>query len=97
MHGRPSLGYQLGLAVVAVVMVLLPAVYVGLVLLVGWGVWHHATSHFFLVQDGRAWWLGWPLWFGPLLVGEFLILSLVLPLLARGEPAPPAGQQNPSG
>ena len=33
MHGRPSLGYQLGLAVVAVVMVLLPAVYVGLVLL----------------------------------------------------------------
>ena len=49
MHGRPSLGYQLGLAVVAFVMVLLPALYVGLILLVGWGLWYHATSHFFLL------------------------------------------------
>ncbi len=90
MHGRPSIGYQLGLAVVAFVMVSLPAIYVGLILLVGWGVWYHATSHFFLVQGGHAWWLGWPLFFGPIFVGEFLILSMVLPLLAKGEPAPPA-------
>ena len=90
MHGRPSLPYQLGLAVVAFVMVSLPAIYVGLILLVGWGVWYHATSHFFLVQGGHAWWLGWPLFFGPIFVGEFLILSMVMPLLAKGEPAPPA-------
>lgn len=90
MHGRPSLSYRLGLAVVALVMVLLPAVYVGLILLVGWGVWYHATSHFFLVQGGRAWWFGWPLFFGPILVGEALILSMVKPLLAKGETAPPA-------
>ena len=90
MHGRPSLGYLLGLAVVAFVMVSLPAIYVGLILLVGWGVWYHATSHFFLVQGGHAGWLGWPLFFGPIFVGEFLIFSLVLPLLAKGEAAPPA-------
>ena len=39
----PSVPYQLGLAVVAFVMLLLPAIYVGLVLLVGGGVWYHAT------------------------------------------------------
>jgi hypothetical protein len=36
-RSRPSVPYQLGLAVVAFLMVLLPAAYVGLILLVGWG------------------------------------------------------------
>ncbi len=55
-RSRPSVLYQLGLAVVAVVMVLLPAIYVGLILLVGWGVWYHATNDFFILQGAGGSW-----------------------------------------
>ena len=52
-RSRPSVPYQLGLAVVAFVMVLLPAIYVGLILLAGWGVWYHATNDFFILQRSQ--------------------------------------------
>ena len=90
MNRRPSASYQIGLAVVAVVMVLLPAIYASLILLVGWGVWHHATSHFFLLRGEGGWWFRLPLYFGPMLAGQVLIISMVKPLLAGRPPAPPA-------
>ena len=37
-----SLPYKVGLAAVALVMVLLPIIYVGIIVLVAWGVYEHA-------------------------------------------------------
>ena len=88
-RSRPSVPYQLGLAVVAFVMVLLPAIYVGLILLAGWGVWYHATSHFSILLRGGAW-FGLFLYGGPIVVGLTLIAFMVKPLFAGRPPAPPA-------
>ena len=87
---RPSVRYQLGLAVVAFVMVLLPAIYVGLILLVGWGVWYHATNDFFLLQGTGGSWFRLLLYFGPIFAGLVVILFMVKPLFAGRPPAPPA-------
>jgi Zn-dependent protease with chaperone function len=88
--GRPSVPYQLGLAVVAFVMVLLPAVYTGLILLAGWGVWHHATNDFFILQGTGGWLFRLLLYFSPIVVGLILIVFMVKPLFAGRPPAPPA-------
>ena len=53
---RVSVIYQLALTLVAFMMVLLPLIYVGIVGLVGWGVYYHATENLALFDDvgGRA-------------------------------------------
>ena len=89
-RSRPSVSYQVGLAVVAFVMVLLPAIYVGLILLAGWGVWYHATNDFFILQGTSGLWFGLLLYFGPIVVGLVVILFMVKPLFAGRPPAPPA-------
>jgi Zn-dependent protease with chaperone function len=89
-RSRPSVLYQLGLAVVAVVMLLLPAIYVGLIVLVGWGVWYHATNDFFLLRGAGGLWLTLLPYFGPILAGLVVILFMVKPLFAGRPPAPPA-------
>lgn len=90
MKSRPSVSYQLGLAVVAFVMVLLPAIYVGLILLAGWGVWHHATNDFFILQETCGSWFGLLFYVGPIIVGLTVIVFMVKPLFARRLPPPPA-------
>ena len=89
-RSRPSVLYQLGLALVAVVMVLLPAIYVGLIGLVGWGVWYHATNDFFLLREAGGLWFTVLPYFGPILAGLVVILFMVKPLFAGRPPAPPA-------
>jgi Zn-dependent protease with chaperone function len=89
-RSRPSVPYQLGLAVVAFLMVLLPAAYVGLILLVGWGVWYHATNDYLVLQRTSGSWFTLVLYFGPIAVGLIVILFMVKPLFARRPPAPPA-------
>jgi Zn-dependent protease with chaperone function len=89
-RSRPSVPYQLGLAVVAFLMVLLPAIYVGLILLAGWGVWYHATNDFFILQRASGLWFGPLFYFGPIVVGLIVILFMVKPLFAGRRPAPPA-------
>jgi Zn-dependent protease with chaperone function len=89
-RSRPSVPYQLGLAVVAFLMMLLPALYVGLILLAGWGVWYHATNDFFILQGASGLWFGLLFYFGPIVVGLIVILFSVKPLFAGRRPAPPA-------
>ena len=89
-RSRPSVHYQLGLAVVAFVMVLLPAIYVGLILLAGWGVWYHATNAFFILQGTGGSWFKLLFFFGPILAGLAVVLFLVKPLFAGRPPSPPA-------
>ena len=89
-RSRPSVAYQLGLAVVAFVMVLLPAIYVGLILLAGWGVWYHATNDFFILQGASGLWFRLLFYFGPIVVGPIVILFMVKPLFAGRPPASPA-------
>lgn len=86
---RPSTSYQLGVVAVASLMVLLPAIYVGLVVLAGWGVWYHATNDLFLLHGGSLW-FGLPLYLGPLVGGLTLIAFMLKPLLAARPPAAPA-------
>jgi hypothetical protein len=96
--GRPSLAYLLGLVVVAFVMLLLPASYVGLILLTGWGLWHHVTTDLFILESTSGPWLGLPLYFGPIALGLTLLVFMVKPLFAGVlPPCPPvaldAGQE----
>jgi len=77
--------YRLGLVVVAIAMVFLPLVYVGLVLLSGYGVYYHAVYNLTLFDDpgGKG---GFFLYVAPLVAGGILVLFMVKPLFApRGE------------
>ena len=90
MRRRPSVSYQLGLAVVAFLMVLLPAIYGGLILLAGWGVWYHATNDVFILQRASSLWFSLLFYFGPIVVGLVLLAFMVKPLFAGRPPAAPA-------
>jgi Zn-dependent protease with chaperone function len=76
-----TMGYRLGVLLVGMVMLLLPAVYVGLICSVGFFVYWHATSSLELVKYNV-----WALIFfyaAPLFAGVVLILFLIKPLFAR--------------
>lgn len=75
--------YRLGIALVALVMVLLPLVYVALIGLVGYGTWFHATHNTALFKEkpfGRHAVL---VYFGPVVAGIIAMFFMVKPLLAR--------------
>lgn len=84
---RVSLFYRLGLLVVAAAMVALPLMYVGLVGLVGWGVYFHAVNNTGILQAGISSSRGKALlvlvYAAPIVVGVILILFMVKPLFAR--------------
>jgi hypothetical protein len=50
--------YKLGLAAVALVMVLLPIIYVGIIVLVAWGVYEHALHPRYQLGGGTLALLG---------------------------------------
>ena len=49
---KTGLLYKMGLAVVAFAMVLLPAIYVGLIVLAAWGLFNHLTKNAWLIGLG---------------------------------------------
>jgi Zn-dependent protease with chaperone function len=86
---RPSVAYQIGLALVTLAMVLLPCLYVAMAGLVTWGVWYFATHYFVAIWE-------WPIGHNrlsflvqilcsctPLLVGGAIAIAMVKPLFAR--------------
>jgi Zn-dependent protease with chaperone function len=82
---RPSGGvfYTLGLFAVTGVMILLPIVYVGLVALVTYGTYYHATHHFSWLA-GRRVWLGTVIaYILPIFMGIIMGFFMIKPLLAR--------------
>ena len=82
---RPRLSplYTVGLAVVAFAMVLLPAIYLALIGLTGWGVFYH-LSHNTWIMTGQGNGLGrLLLYLGPAVIGGILVFFMLKPLLAR--------------
>jgi hypothetical protein len=80
--------HRSGLGLAAVAMILLPTAYIGLVVVVGWGVLVHSVGDVGLV--GAGFWLATLLYVGPILVGLTVIAFLLKPLFAARPAAPPA-------
>jgi len=75
-----SLLYKLGLAAVAFVMVLLPIIYLGIIVLVAWGVYEHALHPRYQLGGGILALLGY---LAPIIVGGVLVFFMIKPLFAR--------------
>jgi len=75
-----SLLYKLGLAAVALVMVLLPIIYVGIIVVVAWGVFEHALYPRYQLGGGTLALLGY---LAPIVVGCVLVFFMIKPLFAR--------------
>ena len=84
---RTSFFYHLGLVLVAVVMVILPVVYVAMIGAAGWGVYYYAVHCKFLVTSmfggPRLYLIKMFLYVTPLLIGAVLLFFMVKPLFAR--------------
>ncbi|MEI9865235.1 MAG: M48 family metalloprotease [Limisphaerales bacterium] len=84
---RVSFFYQIGLVMVAVMMVILPLIYVALVAAAGWAVYCYAVHCRFLVlsmEGGPRFYLVKLLaYIGPLFIGGVLLFFMVKPLFAR--------------
>lgn len=85
-----TLGYRLGLALVAVTTVLLPLIYIGLIVGAGYVVYLHATLNTGILagRDGMLWRL--IAYLAPIVIGALLVLFMAKPLFAR-----PAKQPEP--
>jgi len=86
-RNRVSFFYQIGLVLVAAVMVILPLVYLGMIIAAGWGVYYYAIHAKFLLTSmtggGRVYLLKLLVYLTPLLMGCILVLFMVKPLFAR--------------
>lgn len=81
---RVSASYRVGLAVVAVAMLLLPAVYVCLIAATIWFVyWYLATRVPTMVHMAGLWWVQAVIYLGPPFAGSVMAFFLVKPFLAR--------------
>ncbi len=74
-----SMGYRLGLAVVSVMMVLLPAIYLVLCAAVAYGLWTYAIDFPFLMEYRQ---IGIIAYFGPLIAGCIGLAFMIKPLFA---------------
>jgi len=79
---RPTAMYRLWILMVAAVMILLPALYLALIGLVGFGLYLHATSNLAVLQNVRALKVAILIYVGPLAVGGIVIAFLLKPLFA---------------
>ncbi len=87
-----SPAYLLGIALAAVIMLLLPLLYLALVAGAAYGVYYHATHNVWLLDAvgggrGRIY-VALVAYIGPLLVGGVLVLFMIKPLFARSLPSP---------
>src|SRR5687768_194990 len=71
--------YQLGTALTALAMVLLPLLYLGLIGGVGWAVYAHAVNDDVQIDNGGHFFV----YIAPIVIGVILILFMVKPLFAR--------------
>jgi len=79
--------YGFGLLLVAVVMVLLPVIYVGLIGLVGYLTYFHATTNVG-IMGGGGFRIRLLLYLAPIIAGAVVCLFMVKPLFARPPRAP---------
>lgn len=79
---RTSLSYQLGIALTAAFMVLLPLIYMGLIAVVAWIVVWHVTNNYGILGSvrGRAAIFVFLVYIAPVIVGGILVAFMVKPL-----------------
>lgn len=77
--------YKLGILVTASFMVLLPIIYLGVILLVGYGVyWHLANNHVMLHNvRGRGAIIVFLIYIAPAIVGTIMAVFMIKPLFAK--------------
>ncbi len=96
---RTSFLYQVGLLMVAVVMIILPLIYLAMVAAMGWGVVYyaiHARPLMSSVFGGpRLYIIRLFLYVTPLFIGALLTFSMVKPIFARGPVRPDALELTP--
>ncbi len=83
---RPTLTYRLAAIVVALVMVLLPIIYIGLIFLAGYGVYYHTLNNPGMLDSGvrgRAQIFVLITYLAPIVCGIVLVLFMIKPLFAR--------------
>lgn len=83
---RPTIGYRLGALLVAFVMILLPIIYIGLICLVGFGVYYHAVNHTGMLDSevrGRGKALVFLAYLAPMVCGAVLVVFMIKPLFMR--------------
>ena len=83
--------YQAGLGVVALAMVLLPVIYIGLIVAMGWAVWWHVQHDTVIFEHarGRAIVVAAVVYAAPAVAGAVFVLFLIKPLFSRGVKSPP--------
>lgn len=79
---RVSPLYLVSLLVVAVVMLLMPVLYLALVALVGWGVYYHAVAHVPDFGSRRVNFVSVMVCVAPIIAGAIAVAFLLKPLLA---------------
>ncbi len=85
---KTGLLYKAGLTAVAFAMVLLPAIYVGLIVLAAWGVFYHLTNDTWIINNGSGAILFRLIgYLGPAAAGAILVFFMVKPLFARQQRA----------
>ncbi|HSH39883.1 MAG TPA: M48 family metalloprotease [Chthoniobacterales bacterium] len=92
-----SLLYKIGLAAVAVMMVLLPIVYLAIIAAAGYAVYDHAADPWFNLEIRGLWSL--LAYLTPVTVGIILVFFMIKPLFARriksAEPVPVTADEEP--
>ena len=84
---RISVGYRIGLALVALAMLILPLIYLALVALSGWALVHHASANLKPIFDTLSGRSAVVVYVAPLVMGTVVFFFLVKPLFSR----PPKG------
>jgi hypothetical protein len=80
---RLSPAYRLGLFFTAMAMLVLPLLYIGLIVAVGYGVWWHLFSDTWLLAGSSNFLWRAVAYFGPGIAGLILMFFMVKPILAR--------------
>jgi Zn-dependent protease with chaperone function len=82
---KTPLSYRLGILLVAVLMVILPLIYMGIIAFVGYAVYYHAINHTEILKagSGRGKILVVLVYLAPMVIGGILILFMFKPLLSR--------------
>jgi Zn-dependent protease with chaperone function len=81
--------YGFGIFVVALVMLLLPLLYVALVALTGYALYFHAVTSYAVFGKTHSVYAMLVVYVGPLLAGIILLLFMLKPLFAPGRKTPP--------
>ena len=80
---RRSPAYLFALLIAAIVMCLLPLIYLGLIGAVGYGTYHYATDWGLTLFDRRASFGRFAAFIGPIIIGLIAIVFMLKPILAR--------------